>query len=61
MFARIEPRLQAVKYVRALMSDLPKRNGWTIAEWAGDHSPDATQRLSRSEIRFRAVSWYFAA
>ncbi|GAA3509802.1 hypothetical protein GCM10023075_71100 [Streptosporangium album] len=45
MFARIEPRLQAAKYVRALMSDLPKRNGWTIAEWAGDHSPDATQRL----------------
>jgi SRSO17 transposase len=45
MFARIEPRLQAVKYVRAVMSDLPKRNGWTIAEWVGDHSPDATQRL----------------
>ncbi|MFF5249384.1 transposase [Streptosporangium sp. NPDC000095] len=45
MFARVEPRLQAVKYIRAVMSDLPKRNGWTIAEWAGDHSPDATQRL----------------
>jgi SRSO17 transposase len=45
MFARVEPRLQAAKYVRAVMSDLPKRNGWTIAEWAGDRSPDATQRL----------------
>ena len=32
MFARVEPRLQAAKYVRAVMSDLPKRNGWTIAE-----------------------------
>jgi SRSO17 transposase len=45
MFARVEPRLQASKYVRAVMSDLPKRNGWTIAEWVGDRSPDATQRL----------------
>ncbi|WSA25429.1 IS701 family transposase [Streptosporangium sp. NBC_01810] len=45
MFARVEPRLQAAKYVRAVMSDLPKRNGWTIAEKAGDLTPDATQRL----------------
>jgi SRSO17 transposase len=45
MFTRIEPRLQAGKYVRALLSDLPKRNGWTIAEWVGDRRPDATQRL----------------
>ncbi|TMR87897.1 IS701 family transposase [Nonomuraea basaltis] len=45
MFPRIEPRLQAAKYLRAVMSDLPKRNGWTIAEHAGDRSPAATQRL----------------
>lgn len=45
MFPRIEPRLQAAKYVRAVMSELPKRNGWTIAEWIGDRRPDATQRL----------------
>lgn len=45
MFTRIEPRRQAAKYIRAVMSDLPKRNGWTIAEWVGDRTPDATQRL----------------
>lgn len=45
MFPRVEPRLQAAKYVRAVTADLPKRNGWTIAEWIGDRSPDATQRL----------------
>lgn len=45
MFVRVEPRLQTAKYVRAVLSDLPKRNGWTIAEWVGDRSPDATQRL----------------
>lgn len=27
------------------MSDLPRKNGWTIAEHAGDLSPDPTQRL----------------
>jgi SRSO17 transposase len=66
MFVRIEPRLQAAKYVRALLSDLPKRNGWTIAEWVGDRQPDATQRLlshacwdtlaAMSEIRRFAVA-----
>lgn len=29
----------------ALVSDLPSRNGWTMAEHAGDRSPDAMQRL----------------
>ena len=29
----------------AVMSDLPKRNGWTIARHVGDRTPDRTQRL----------------
>src|SRR5260221_9436791 len=44
-FARVEPWLQAGKYVGAVVSGLPKRNGWTIAEQAGDRTPDKTQRL----------------
>ena len=36
---------QAGKYVSALVSDLPRRNGWTMAEQAGDLSPDRMQRL----------------
>ena len=44
-FARIEPFLQAGKYVAAVMSDLGKRNGWSIARHAGDRTPDKTQRL----------------
>lgn len=44
-FARIEPRLQARKYVRACMSDLEKRNGWSISEYIGDTNPNKTQRL----------------
>jgi SRSO17 transposase len=44
-FARTGTWLHAGRYVDALVSDLPKRNGWTIAEQVGDRSPDRTQRL----------------
>jgi len=44
-FARPEPWLQAGKYLRALAGGLARRNGWTIAEHAGDRAPDKTQRL----------------
>ena len=44
-FARTGPWLQAGKYVSALVSGLPRRNGWTIAEHAGDPTPDRMQRL----------------
>jgi SRSO17 transposase len=44
-FARTGPWLQAGKYAAAVMSQIPKRNGWTIAAQAGDRAPDKTQRL----------------
>ena len=44
-FARVEPWLQAGKYTAALMGDLPRRNGWRLAERAGDRTPDRMQRL----------------
>jgi SRSO17 transposase len=44
-FARTQVRLQAGKYVAAVMSDLPERNGWSIARFCGDATPDKTQRL----------------
>jgi len=45
VFGRKEPRMQAVKYLRGLMSQVPRKNGWQMAEVMGDRSPDATQRL----------------
>jgi SRSO17 transposase len=44
-FARTEPWLQAGKYVSALVSELPRVNGWSIARHGGDRTPDRTQRL----------------
>ena len=44
-FARTQTWLQAGKYMDALVSGLPSRNGWTVAERAGDRSPARMQRL----------------
>jgi SRSO17 transposase len=44
-FARTEPWLQAGKYVSALVSELPRVNGWSIARHGGDRTPDRAQRL----------------
>lgn len=45
LFARSEPRQQAAKYLRGLMSEVKRKNGWQLAEAVGDNRPDATQRL----------------
>ena len=44
-FSRVEPRRRAFAYVRGLLSGLERRNGWTLAEQAGDGSPDGVQAL----------------
>jgi SRSO17 transposase len=44
-FGRREPRLRARSYVLGLASDLERKNGWTLAEHAGDATPDGMQRL----------------
>jgi SRSO17 transposase len=44
-FSRVEPVRQVGKYIRGLMSDLPRKNCWTLAEYAGDATPDRMQRL----------------
>lgn len=44
-FARVEPRRRVRDLVLGLLSDLPRKNCWSIAEWAGDASPDGMQHL----------------
>jgi len=45
VFGRKEPRAQAAKYLRGLMSSVPRKNSWQVAEVVGDRIPDAMQRL----------------
>ena len=44
-FARREPRLRARAYLLGLVSGLERKNGWTLAEFAGDATPYGMQRL----------------
>jgi len=49
-FARSEPRKRAVAYMRGLMSHIPRKNGWQLAEYVGDTSPDGIQRLLNTAV-----------
>jgi SRSO17 transposase len=44
-FPRVELRRRARAFVLGLLGDLPRKNCWTIAEHAGDASPDGMQYL----------------
>jgi len=44
-FGRVETRRTAGRMLTGLLSELPVKNCWTLAEYAGDPSPDAMQHL----------------
>lgn len=44
-FARVEPRRRARAFLLGLLAGLPRTNCWSIAEHAGDASPDGMQHL----------------
>ena len=49
-FARSEPRERAVAYMRGLMSHIPRKNGWQLAEYIGEATPDGIQRLLNAAV-----------
>jgi SRSO17 transposase len=46
-FGRAEPRARVREYVSGLVAGLERKNGWTLAERAGEVVPDGMQRLLR--------------
>jgi SRSO17 transposase len=44
-FERAEPRQRAMAYIRGLVSITERKNGWQLAELAGEATPDGMQRL----------------
>ena len=55
-FARAEPRRRAWAYLRGLLSPIERKNGWQLAEAAGDATPDGVQDfLSRAQWDADAV------
>ena len=44
-FARAEPRRRVLAYLRGLVGNVGRKNGWQLAEHAGEGTPDGMQRL----------------
>jgi SRSO17 transposase len=55
-FARAEPRRRAASYLRGLLAPVERKNGWQLADAAGDATPDGVQDfLSRARWDADAV------
>ena len=44
-FQRSEPRRRALGYIRGLLGDAERKNGWQMAEQLGEATPDGVQHL----------------
>jgi SRSO17 transposase len=49
-FARSEQRTRALAYLKGLLSPVKRKNGWQLAEQAGERNPDGIQRLLNSAL-----------
>jgi SRSO17 transposase len=55
-FTRVEPQRRALAYLRGLLAPVERKNGWQLAEAAGDATPDGMQDfLSRMRWDAQAV------
>ena len=44
-FSRSESRQRVLSYLKGLLGSVERKNGWQLAEYAGDATPDGVQRL----------------
>lgn len=49
-FARPEPRRRALSYLKGIVSSVERKNGWQLAEHAGESRPDGMQCLLNSAV-----------
>jgi len=49
-FARPEPHHRALAYLQGILSNTSRKNGWQLAEHAGETRPDGMQRLLSSAV-----------
>src|ERR1700687_3257682 len=49
-FARPEPRRRALAYLKGIVSAIERKNGWQLAEQAGEARLDGMQRLLNSAV-----------
>src|SRR5450631_3901025 len=44
-FKRVEAQERGLAYVKGLLSETKRKNGWQLAEISGDQTPDGMQRV----------------
>ena len=49
-FVRPQPRRRALAYLKGIVSAIERKNGWHLAEHAGEARPDGMQRLLSSAV-----------
>lgn len=49
-FVRPEPRKRALAFLKGIVSSIERKNGWQLAEHAGEARPDGMQRLLNSAV-----------
>jgi hypothetical protein len=42
-FVRREPQQRALAYLKGLLGSVERKNGWQLAEYVGDQTPDGVQ------------------
>jgi hypothetical protein len=45
LFRRPEPRQRSLAYMKGLLGAVERKNGWQLAEWIGETTPDGVQHL----------------
>jgi len=45
LFRRPEPRQRSLAYLKDLLGTVERKNGWQLAEWTGESTPDGVQHL----------------
>src|SRR5258708_16516151 len=45
LFRRPEPRQRSLAYLKGLLGSVERKNGWQLAEWIGEATPDGVQHL----------------
>src|SRR6266700_1476687 len=49
-FARPQPRQRALAYLKGIIGSIERKNGWQLAEHAGEARPDGMHRLLNSAV-----------
>lgn len=50
LFSRPEPRAVFAQFIEGLLTELPKKNAWTLSERAGHVAADRMQRLLNGSV-----------